>query len=935
MAERDDTQSKSRIQLPILSLMANANRLTVVRDQAKPRKLGRYELEERLGSEGAIETFRARVRGLAGFDRIFAIKCLRRGRGGPINLADPFIKIAKRTAGINDPRVARVLDADVIDGVAIAVTEFVHGLDLDRFREWAHVSGVLATGIDESAEKWQKMVAYIGAEVAGGLAALHALAPPLVHGGLCPRNIIVTARGGVKVLDVGLRQSAQGSDEPLSPRALAYAAPDPSPDPSAAEPQPTSDVRALGVVLFELATGELPPLGSGSLAARKILDALWPSMADFVAGLLAEDAAMRPSAAEAAKILSDFWSDIPDASMVAEMAVMVRNFSGFVADANAPHTPHPLPLEPSKEDAPLAPRTQVPFVLPPGPHVSLPSGSFLAAGDTPTRAMPSGSYASAIFQAVPTDASLPNFADETLEMDLSADAWVSASQGADLDPAVDEAHAVAFPTAPELDHGIALPPTLMEPSGPETTVDPVPIPELAEWGAQALAALGDQAGVSIQPLAPAPELAIAGFETTEVAPPPVHDPVIEEAFAFLPPPPPAEAEPPPPTLARNTLMAVLAVPVKHTLLMSSTHQPLEDDLIDDPHEPDAIMASAFVEQSATEKAASEPPLVETVAFQLEGETIGDRALEASAFVAEETTHAEEWAPPRLAHAMAAPEADEVRGPQTREARRSGTDSAARERGDENVAARPSRAKRLAIVIAIIAGVGGAVAAAVVTVRPAGKKGAHPALPALSARPGQAAFSSVAPSVLPDHAVPKAFTATELPVPAPAATALAVTAPAVAAPAVVASKPAAAASSISVPIASKPDGAMVWIDGEERCRTPCTVKLKPGSARLALVHAGYLSSQSPFDVRDGATVDATLVSVEPPMAGDARFRAECKTQGKLPIVVDGKETGVLCPYSKMRVEPGSHTIGVLVPSTGRVHDKEITLSAGVRSVNFGD
>jgi hypothetical protein len=155
------------------------------------------------------------------------------------------------------------------------------------------------------------------------------------------------------------------------------------------------------------------------------------------------------------------------------------------------------------------------------------------------------------------------------------------------------------------------------------------------------------------------------------------------------------------------------------------------------------------------------------------------------------------------------------------------------------------------------------------------------------------------------------------------------------PAVAASKPAGATSSISVPIASKPDGAMVWIDGEERCKTPCTVKLKPGSTRLALVHAGYLASQSSFDVRDGATVDATLVSVEPPMAGDARFRAECKTQGKLPIVVDGKETGVLCPYSKMRVEPGSHTIGVLVPSTGRVHDKEITLPAGVRSVNFGD
>jgi len=161
------------------------------------------------------------------------------------------------------------------------------------------------------------------------------------------------------------------------------------------------------------------------------------------------------------------------------------------------------------------------------------------------------------------------------------------------------------------------------------------------------------------------------------------------------------------------------------------------------------------------------------------------------------------------------------------------------------------------------------------------------------------------------------------------------APAVPARAVAVSKPAGGLSSISVPIASEPDGAMVWIDGEERGKTPCTVKLKPGSARLALVHAGYLSSQSSIDVREDAKVDATLKPVSPPTEGDARFRAECKTEGKLPIVVDGKETGILCPYSKMRVEPGSHTIGVLVPSTGKVHDKEITLSAGVRSINFGD
>lgn len=835
MAERDETQSNSRIQLPILAPMANATRLTAIHDQGKPRKLGRYELEECLGSEGGIETFRARVRGLAGFDRIFAVKCLRRGRGAPINLGDPFIKTAKRTASINDPRVARVLDADVIDGVAIAVTEFVHGLDLDRFRDWAHVSGVLATGVEASAEKWQKIVAYVGAEVAGGLAAIHALSPPLVHGGLCPRNIIATARGGIKLLDVGLRQSVQDLDEPFSPRALAYAVP----DGSSTEPSPKDDVRALGVVLFELATGELPPSGAGSLAARKILDALWPSMADFIAGLLVEDPALRPSAAEAAKILSDFWSEIPDASMVAEMAVMVRNFSGFVADANAAPTP------------------------------SL----------------------------------------------LAVDARASALKKEDGDEVMGAPLTVVPPvsTEPEQDHALA--PAPDGSLGGQTAVDFVPIPELAEWGAQALTALGDQAGVAVLPLAPAPELSNTEFTLDDSPPPSVSDPFIEEVFAFLPPFPPGEIAQAP---ARIPLDAGKVSKLKQTLMMAAAHQPLEDELIADPHEPDAIMTNAFEAPGAP----LEAPL-QTSAAQMVLASFGNEAgtaLEATAFVAEEEAGVAEGSAPRLVPAMVAPEAAQIRGPSTRTARRSGTEPATVAPAVVTSAIRASRGRRVAILVAVVAVVSGAVAAVFFTVAPVVRKSAAPALPSQPSRSSKIVLPSVPSAAAPAHVTPAA---PKVSVPSAAASAPAV------------GSPASDFSAIALPVASKPDGAMVWIDGEERGKTPCTVKLKPGSARLMLVHAGYLASQSAIDVREGAKVDVTLKAVEPPMDGGARFRAECKSQGKLPIVVDGKETGILCPNSKMRVEPGTHTIGVLVLSTGKIHEKEITLSAGVRSINFGD
>jgi hypothetical protein len=236
----------------------------------------------------------------------------------------PSSRLAKRTAGINDPRVARVLDADVIDGVAIAVTEFVHGLDLDRFREWAHVSGVLATGSDESAEKWQKIVAYIGAEVAGGLARstrfrrrwFTAASVPAQHHRHRAWWHQGARRGAATVC-------------PIPTRAIAASAGLCGAELSSAEPNPKSDMRALGAMLFELATGELPPPGGRELGREKDPGR---SLA-LHGGFRRRDFWPRirpcgPSAAEAAKILSDFWSEIPDASMVAEVAVMVRNFSG-------------------------------------------------------------------------------------------------------------------------------------------------------------------------------------------------------------------------------------------------------------------------------------------------------------------------------------------------------------------------------------------------------------------------------------------------------------------------------------------------------------------------------------------------------------------------------------------------------------------------------
>jgi hypothetical protein len=141
--------------------------------------------------------------------------------------------------------------------------------------------------------------------------------------------------------------------------------------------------------------------------------------------------------------------------------------------------------------------------------------------------------------------------------------------------------------------------------------------------------------------------------------------------------------------------------------------------------------------------------------------------------------------------------------------------------------------------------------------------------------------------------------------------------------------------VNLSVTSQPVGASVWINGKERGRTPLQANIQSGPAQVVLVLAGYTSATVDINASEGSKVSKDLVAIEPPMTGEARFRVECTTQGKFPIVVDGKETGVLCPFTKLRVDPGVHKIGVFVPSLGKVREKEITLHSGVRSVVFTD
>lgn len=200
---------------------------------------------ERIGAGGMGTVYRAN--GDAGD---VAIKVLRPGLGS--DRAAVLVRFAREAEALRrlaHPRVVRFLDHGEDKEIAYIVTELVRGRDL---------SATLTAGRMSLSE-----IVEIFGQVCDGVAAAHAAG--IVHRDLKPANILVGTTGGVKVADFGLAQL--GSDVAVTTLTRTdvamgtfhYLAPEQRKDARAVDHR--ADIWALGVIFYEMLTGELP-LGS-------------------------------------------------------------------------------------------------------------------------------------------------------------------------------------------------------------------------------------------------------------------------------------------------------------------------------------------------------------------------------------------------------------------------------------------------------------------------------------------------------------------------------------------------------------------------------------------------------------------------------------------------------------------------------------------------
>ncbi len=207
---------------------------------------GRYRIERKLGAGGMADVYLAEDQELG---RRVAIKILNDRHAADDSFIERFRREAKNAAGLSHPNIVSIYDRGEAEGTYYIAMEYLDGRSLKEL-----IVGRGPAPIKTAIDYARQILAAVG------FAHKHGI----VHRDIKPHNVLVGGEGRLKVTDFGIARS--GASQMTEVGSIIGTAQYLSPEQARGAPvDQTSDLYSVGVVLYEMLTGQVPFTGDTPL----------------------------------------------------------------------------------------------------------------------------------------------------------------------------------------------------------------------------------------------------------------------------------------------------------------------------------------------------------------------------------------------------------------------------------------------------------------------------------------------------------------------------------------------------------------------------------------------------------------------------------------------------------------------------------------------
>ncbi len=199
----------------------------------------RYEIQEIIGAGGMAVVYKATDHRL---NRFVAVKILRDELARDGEFRSRFQTEAQAVAMLSHPNIVSVYDVSHSDNVEYIVMELIEGVTLMQYMQKKGALG------------WKEAL-HFSVQITKALE--HAHDKGIVHRDIKPQNIMILRDGTIKVADFGIAalESAQEQRSEQTVGSVHYIAPEQA---RGEQPDTRSDIYSLGVVMYEMLTGQMP-----------------------------------------------------------------------------------------------------------------------------------------------------------------------------------------------------------------------------------------------------------------------------------------------------------------------------------------------------------------------------------------------------------------------------------------------------------------------------------------------------------------------------------------------------------------------------------------------------------------------------------------------------------------------------------------------------